>query len=88
MVLISGIFVSAFANNFFPFSLGILFRTFGTGTIWVFSTVLLQLLVPDKYRGRVFSLEFTIATLTQAFSIYFTGLITVGKIDYLKLQII
>lgn len=87
-LLVSGICISAFANNIFIFSLGILFRTFGAGTLWVFSTVLLQLLIPNKFRGRVFSLEFTIATLTQALSIYFIGLISIGKIDYVKLKII
>jgi MFS family permease len=48
-------------------------RTVGTGTIWVFSSVLLQMLIPDKVRGRVFAFEFAILTLTQSLSIFAAG---------------
>lgn len=48
-------------------------RTVGSGTIWVFSAVLLQLMVPDRYRGRVFAFEFAILTLTQSISILLAG---------------
>ncbi|HKJ38124.1 MAG TPA: MFS transporter [Anaerolineales bacterium] len=48
-------------------------RTVGTGTIWVFSSVLLQMLIPDKVRGRVFAFEFAILTLTQSLSIFGAG---------------
>jgi MFS family permease len=48
-------------------------RTVGTGTIWVFSAVLLQMIVPDKYRGRVFAFEFAALTLTQSISILAAG---------------
>jgi len=48
-------------------------RTFGTGTIWVFSAVLLQSLVPDKVKGRVFAFEFALLTLTQSLSVLAAG---------------
>ncbi|MDX1407502.1 MAG: MFS transporter [Saprospiraceae bacterium] len=48
-------------------------RTVGTGTIWVFSAVLLQMLIPDKVRGRVFAFEFAVLTLTQSLSIFAAG---------------
>ena len=48
-------------------------RTVGTGTIWVFSAALLQTLVPDRYRGRVFSFEFAMLTLMQSISIMSIG---------------
>lgn len=48
-------------------------RTVGTGAIWVFSAVMLQLFVPDQYRGRVFAFEFAILTLTQSISILLAG---------------
>lgn len=48
-------------------------RTVGTGTIWVFSAALLQTLVPDRYRGRVFAFEFAVLTLTQSISIMGAG---------------
>jgi len=56
------------------FLLVTLLRTVGTGTIWVFSAALLQMKVPDKFRGRVFAFEFAALTLTQSFSTYWAGL--------------
>jgi MFS family permease len=55
------------------FSLGTLIRTVGSGTIWVFSAALLQMIVPDRYRGRVFAFEFAALTLTQSISIFWAG---------------
>jgi len=46
--------------------LATLLRTLGTGTLWVFSAALLQTLVPDRFRGRVFAFEFAALTLTQS----------------------
>jgi MFS family permease len=55
------------------FSLATLIRTIGSGTIWVFSAALLQMVVPDRFRGRVFAFEFAALTLTQSISIYWAG---------------
>jgi MFS family permease len=41
---------------------------------WVFSTTLLQQIVPDQFRGRVFAAEMALLTLVLSFSTYFTGL--------------
>ena len=51
-----------------PLLLATLARTLGTGTLWVFSSALLQTIVPDRFRGRVFSFEFAALTLTQSIS--------------------
>jgi MFS family permease len=48
-------------------------RGVGTGAIWVFSAVLLQLLIPDRLRGRVFAFEFAAFTLAQSFSTLWAG---------------
>lgn len=50
-------------------------RTVGSGTMWVFSAVLLQIVVPDKYRGRVFAFEFAMLTLAQSVSILMAGVL-------------
>jgi MFS family permease len=42
----------------------------GGSTTWVFSTVLLQRTVPDRYRGRVFAAELGLMTLTTSASTY------------------
>ena len=39
---------------------------FGGSILWVFSTVLLQLEVPDRFRGRVFAAELALVTLTSS----------------------
>ena len=46
---------------------------FGGSILWVFSTVLLQLEVPDRFRGRVFATELALVTLMSSASSYWTG---------------
>ena len=54
-------------------SLCVLFAHFGGAIRWVFSTVLLQMEVPDEFRGRVFAAELALVTLTSSISSYVTG---------------
>ena len=46
----------------------------GGSTIWVFSTTLLQVYTDDRFRGRVFSAELSLFTVTIAASSYLAGL--------------
>jgi len=46
---------------------------FGGSILWVFSTVLLQLEVPDRFRGRVFAAELALVTLATSLSSYWTA---------------
>ncbi len=68
-----GIFTLSMAPNLGIYTLGTLIRTIGSGTVWVFSAALLQMIVPDQYRGRVFAFEFAALTLTQSISIFWAG---------------
>jgi MFS family permease len=54
-------------------ALCILCAHFGGSILWVFSTVLLQMEVPDQFRGRVFAAELALVTLTSSMSSYVTG---------------
>jgi MFS family permease len=45
----------------------------GGSVQWVFSTTLLQQIVPDQFRGRVFAAEMALLTLVLSLSTYFTG---------------
>lgn len=45
----------------------------GGSTVWVFSTTLLQLHTEDRYRGRVFSADLGMASLTFATTAYLCG---------------
>ena len=58
-------------------------RGTGGGTVWVFSSALLQMLVTDRYRGRVFAFEFAAFTLTQSISTVFAGVAQ----DYLGMSV-
>ncbi|HUR35301.1 MAG TPA: MFS transporter [Vicinamibacterales bacterium] len=51
----------------------VLLAHFGGSILWVFSTVLLQMEVPDEFRGRVFAAELALVTFTSSVSSYATG---------------
>jgi MFS family permease len=51
----------------------VLLAHFGGSILWVFSTVLLQLEVPDQFRGRVFAAELAFVTLVTSLSSYLTA---------------
>ena len=70
--LMGGTFYIAFGvTSSFVFALIFLaVAHMGGSILWVFSTVLLQLNVEDKFRGRVFAAEAALTTLTMATSNY------------------
>lgn len=51
----------------------VLLAHFGGSILWVFSTVLLQMEVPDEFRGRVFAAELALVTLTSSIPSWMTG---------------
>jgi MFS family permease len=73
--LIGGVFYIAFGLSR-NFALALLFLAIahtGGSILSVFSTVLLQQSVEDKFRGRVFAAEMALVTLTMAASNYLVG---------------
>lgn len=54
-------------------ALSVLLAHVGGAILWVFSTVLLQMEVPDRFRGRVFAAELALVTLASSLSSYWTG---------------
>ena len=52
-----------------------LVRTVGSGALWVFSSAILQTIVPDRFRGRVFAFEFAALTLTQSIATLSAGVL-------------
>jgi MFS family permease len=63
----------AAAPSLWVAALCVLLAHFGGSILWVFSTVLLQLEVPDRFRGRVFAAELALVTLMSSASSYWTG---------------
>ena len=72
---IVGVFYVAlgWAPNLWVAALCVLCAHFGGSILWVFSTVLLQMEVPDRFRGRVFATELALVTLMSSASSYWTG---------------
>ncbi|HWQ14086.1 MAG TPA: MFS transporter [Roseiflexaceae bacterium] len=56
-------------------ALAVVLAHMGGSTQWVYSTVLLQMSVPNRLLGRVFAVELALLTLTTAASSYITGLL-------------
>jgi MFS family permease len=75
VLLPAGILLIAGSTLLPGFLAGTLVRTVGSGTVWVFSAAMLQMIVPDKFRGRVFAFEFAALTLTQSISIVMAGVV-------------
>jgi predicted MFS family arabinose efflux permease len=72
--IVGGFYVLlAAAPNLPVAALCVLCAHFGGSILWVFSTVLLQMEVPDKFRGRVFAAELAFVTLTSSISSYLTA---------------
>ncbi|MEP6705990.1 MAG: MFS transporter [Pyrinomonadaceae bacterium] len=73
--IIGGAFYIAFgsARNFIFALIVLAIAHTGGSILWVFSTVLLQQTVEDRFRGRVFAAELALLTLTMATSNYLTG---------------
>lgn len=66
---------ASFMESVVLMSLFILTAHMASGANWVFSTVLLQRRSPDHFRGRVFSTEWLLFTLTQSISVTIAALI-------------
>jgi MFS family permease len=54
-------------------AISVLLAHFGGSVLWVFSTVLLQMEVPDRFRGRVFAAELALVTFVTSMSSYWTA---------------
>lgn len=64
------------APTIFVAMLCVFFAHTGWGSNWTLSAALLQRLTPDYIRGRIFSMDLGMLTLTLAFSTFMTGVAT------------
>jgi MFS family permease len=53
----------------------VLIAHLGGGTNWTLSSVGLQLVTPDEYRGRIFAADLALATLTLSLSFFLAGIL-------------
>ena len=83
LALTLGIFGLSFAPSLGWVFAASLLRSLGSGSLWVFSAAILQHIVDNEYRGRVFAFEFAVMTLAQSLSTIWAGL----AVDQLQLSI-
>lgn len=77
-----GWLVMSMANNIWIASLGMLLRLAGGSVNWTYSNILIQLRVPEKLQGRVFSLDLALFTVANSVSVWFSGyMIDVYSLD-------
>jgi predicted MFS family arabinose efflux permease len=52
---------------------GALIRLMGTSINWTYSTALIQMEVPDRYRGRIFSFDLAMFTIATSSAVFLAG---------------
>ncbi|MDJ0836915.1 MAG: MFS transporter [Acidobacteriota bacterium] len=74
-LLLAGVFYAlvGLSDQVAPVLIFVFVSHLGSSVAWVFSTVILQRLVPDEYAGRVFAAELAMATLMVSLSNDLTG---------------
>ena len=73
--LVSGLGYMGFSQSqtLYQAAAMVFFAHTGSGAAWVTSSTMLQQIVPDRLRGRVFSLDNALVTLAMALSTAFVG---------------
>jgi MFS family permease len=74
VLLTAGVFMLGSAPTLAWVAIGTLTRSFGSGSLWVFSSAILQTTVEDRFRGRIFAFEFATLTLTQSIGVLCAGM--------------
>jgi MFS family permease len=65
-LVVSGLMTLSHAPNLGVTALAIVLRGMGGSTNWTYSTVILQKIVPDGLRGRMFAMDLALLTLTAS----------------------
>ena len=63
LFLMFGFFGIAMSHNVVTMCISIMVRSFGSSVLWVYSTLLIQLRVPDRLLGRVLAMEIAFFTV-------------------------
>ena len=73
-VMSCGVLGMGFAPSLGWMTAATLVRSLGSGSLWVFSSAILQHIVANEFRGRVFAFEFAALTLTQSLATLWAGM--------------
>lgn len=73
--MIISYYIFSVSKNIYPILFGVLVRCFGSSTLWTYSSLLIQLLVPSHMQGRIFTFERFLYTLFEISSILLGSLL-------------
>ncbi len=73
LAMVIGYFMEGFAFSLIILLVATFIRTIGTGINWVYSSSLLQMIVPGNYLGRVFAFDLAMMTLASSVSTLWVG---------------
>ena len=73
ITMVIGYFMEGFAFSLIILLVATFIRTIGTGINWVYSSSLLQMIVPGNYLGRVFAFDLAMMTLASSVSTLWVG---------------
>lgn len=68
-----GYLIMGWSPTLLVFLIATFIRTVGGGTVWVYSSSLLQMIIPSKYLGRVFAFDIAMMTLASSLSTLWVG---------------
>jgi MFS family permease len=73
LTLSVGLVIMSIAESFWLVTFGTFLRGCGGGIVWVFTTQLLMMLLPDEIRGRIFAVELAMALLLSSVAVAVAG---------------
>ena len=73
LAMVAGYFLEGWAFSLTILLAATFIRTIGTGINWVYSSSLLQMIVPGHYLGRVFAFDLAMMTLASSLSTVWVG---------------
>ncbi len=80
--------ISGWMNSLLLGCVALFIGHFGGGITWIVSSLLLQVTTPDRFRGRVFAVDFGFSTLTSGISTLVYGLALQGGTSPMILAVI
>jgi len=79
---------SGWMNSLLLGCIALLIGHIGGGIVWIISSMILQMSVPDRFRGRVFAVDYGLATLTTGSSTLMYGIALQAQTSPMRLALV
>jgi len=79
---------SGWMNSLLLGCIALLIGHIGGGIVWIISSMILQMSVPDRFRGRVFAVDYGLATLTTGSSTLMYGIALQAQTSPMSLALV